>query len=80
MLLAFTNSKKLSPHLLHSLVPSGICCLKESENNVAHIDPAKCKNCGMCAKECPTGAIANIRTWVREQQAAAKAAAEAHQA
>ncbi|MDQ9827084.1 4Fe-4S binding protein, partial [Acinetobacter sp. 163] len=31
------------------------------ENNVAFIDPEKCKNCGMCAKECPTGAINNMR-------------------
>ena len=27
------------------------------ENNNALIDPVKCKNCGMCLKECPTGAI-----------------------
>lgn len=31
------------------------------ENNLAYIDPDKCKNCGMCAKECPTGAIHNER-------------------
>ena len=31
------------------------------ENNLAKIDPAKCKNCGLCAKECPTGAINNMR-------------------
>lgn len=31
------------------------------ENNLAYIDPDKCKNCGMCAKECPTGAIINLR-------------------
>ena len=31
------------------------------ENNVAKIDPEKCKNCGLCAKECPTGAINNMR-------------------
>ena len=31
------------------------------ENNLAHIDPLKCKNCGLCAKECPTGAINNMR-------------------
>lgn len=31
------------------------------ENNLAYIDPEKCKNCGMCAKECPTGAILNMR-------------------
>ncbi|MEG0291537.1 MAG: RnfABCDGE type electron transport complex subunit B [Anaerovoracaceae bacterium] len=27
------------------------------ENNLAKVDYDKCKNCGMCAKECPTGAI-----------------------
>jgi electron transport complex protein RnfB len=27
------------------------------ENNLASIDPAKCRNCGMCVKVCPTGAI-----------------------
>lgn len=31
------------------------------ENNLAMIDPEKCKNCGLCAKECPTGAIINLR-------------------
>ncbi|MDY5462766.1 RnfABCDGE type electron transport complex subunit B [Hornefia butyriciproducens] len=31
------------------------------ENNLAYIDPEKCKNCGMCAKECPTGAIHDER-------------------
>ena len=31
------------------------------ENNLAAIDPEKCKNCGLCAKECPTGAIINLR-------------------
>ena len=31
------------------------------ENNHAFIDPEKCKNCGMCATECPTKAINNMR-------------------
>ena len=31
------------------------------EDNHAMIDPEKCKNCGLCAKECPTGAINNMR-------------------
>lgn len=31
------------------------------ENNLAKIDPEKCKNCGLCAKECPTTAIMNLR-------------------
>lgn len=30
------------------------------ENNRAVIDPEKCKNCGLCAKECPTGAILKL--------------------
>ena len=30
------------------------------ENNLASIDYDKCKNCGLCAKECPTGAIVVI--------------------
>ncbi len=44
------------------------------ENNVAFIDPEKCKNCGMCAKECPTGAINNMRL---KKVAAKKVEAEA---
>ena len=31
------------------------------ENNLAYIDPEKCKNCGMCSKVCPTGAIINLK-------------------
>lgn len=31
------------------------------ENNLAKVDYEKCKNCGLCAKECPTGAILNLR-------------------
>ncbi len=30
------------------------------ENNKAVIDPEKCKNCGMCAKECPDGSIIKL--------------------
>lgn len=30
------------------------------EDNKAVIDPALCKNCGLCAKECPTGAIIKL--------------------
>ena len=43
------------------------------ENNLAYIDPAKCKNCGMCEKECPTGNILNMRL---VKKAAEKKAAE----
>ena len=31
------------------------------ENNVAQVDLEACKNCGLCEKECPTGAIVNYR-------------------
>lgn len=41
------------------------------ENNLARIDYDKCKNCGLCAKECPTGAIVNYR----KKKAPAKPAA-----
>ena len=30
------------------------------EDNKAVIDPQKCKNCGMCVRECPTGAIVKL--------------------
>ena len=30
------------------------------EDNRAVIDPEKCKNCGMCVKECPTHAIVKL--------------------
>lgn len=53
------------------------------ENNLATIDPEKCKNCGLCAKECPTGAINNMRVKKKPDpaqqakiEAAKKAAAE----
>ncbi|MDO4546022.1 MAG: RnfABCDGE type electron transport complex subunit B [Bacillota bacterium] len=42
------------------------------ENNVAQIDLDACKNCGICAKECPTGAIVNFR----KKKAPAKPAAK----
>lgn len=31
------------------------------ENNLAKVDFDKCKNCGLCVKECPTNAIVNLR-------------------
>ena len=41
----------------------------------------KCKNCGLCAKECPTGAINNMRAKRKPAQAPAPApAAEAKEA
>ena len=45
------------------------------ENNLARVDFEKCKNCGLCAKECPTGAIVNLRP--KKQIPAKNAAAEA---
>jgi ferredoxin len=30
------------------------------ENNLAYIDPAKCKLCRKCVAECPTGAIVAV--------------------
>ncbi|MDD7510851.1 MAG: RnfABCDGE type electron transport complex subunit B [Peptostreptococcaceae bacterium] len=51
------------------------------ENNLAFIDPEKCKNCGMCSKVCPTGAIVNMRKPPVKKAAPAKpAAAEAPKA
>ncbi|MBQ9707609.1 MAG: RnfABCDGE type electron transport complex subunit B [Firmicutes bacterium] len=58
------------------------------ENFLAHIDPVKCKNCGLCVKECPTEAIINLRKkktpakpkMTPEQIEAAKAAAAAKKA
>lgn len=41
------------------------------ENNLAKIDLEKCKNCGLCEKECPTHAIVNLRV----KKAVAKPAA-----
>ncbi|MBQ4650074.1 MAG: RnfABCDGE type electron transport complex subunit B [Firmicutes bacterium] len=46
------------------------------ENNLAFIDPEKCKNCGLCAKDCPTGAIINMRA-MRKPAVAPAPAAEA---
>lgn len=45
------------------------------ENNLAYIDPIACKNCGMCSKECPTGAIINMRKPPVKKAAPAKPAA-----
>jgi len=34
-------------------------------DNVARIDYQKCRVCGLCVRECPTGAIVNVRGWDR---------------
>ena len=50
------------------------------ENNHAFIDPEKCKNCGMCAKVCPTTAIVNLKQLAKlkeKAQAEAETAVEA---
>ncbi|MEE0772879.1 MAG: RnfABCDGE type electron transport complex subunit B [Anaerovoracaceae bacterium] len=44
------------------------------EDNLARVDLTKCKNCGVCAKECPTGAIVNFRK--KKAAPAVKPAAE----
>ena len=46
------------------------------ENNLAFIDPEKCKNCGMCAKVCPTTAIVNLKQLAKLKEKA-NATAEA---
>ena len=45
-------------------------------DNLAFIDPEKCRNCGMCAKVCPTGAIRNLRLLAKEKEARAAKSAE----
>ncbi|MBQ0078308.1 MAG: RnfABCDGE type electron transport complex subunit B, partial [Eubacterium sp.] len=57
------------------------------ENFLAKVNFDACKNCGICAKECPTGAIVNLRKkapakpkMTPEQIEAAKAAAAAKKA
>jgi electron transport complex protein RnfB len=32
-------------------------------DNIARIDYEKCRVCGLCLRECPTGTIANLRGW-----------------
>ena len=47
------------------------------ENNVSYINPEKCRACGLCVRECPTGAI--IATWplpVLKPKTAAETAAK----
>lgn len=47
------------------------------ENNLASIDPAKCKSCGMCVVECPTGAINTLKEMTAAQAEKLKAANKA---
>lgn len=43
------------------------------DNNLAYIDPFKCKLCRKCAPECPTNAILEINFPVRKERAEAEA-------
>ena len=45
------------------------------ENNLAYIDPAKCKLCTKCVEECPTGAIHKFNFPVKKAAPAAPAQA-----
>mgnify|MGYP000761288446 FL=1 len=47
------------------------------ENNLAYIDPTKCKSCRKCEMECPKGAIHAINFPPRKQKTEAPAAGEA---
>lgn len=40
-------------HIYHKKCPAGVC----KALTQVHIDEEKCKKCGMCAKNCPVGAI-----------------------
>jgi Na+-translocating ferredoxin:NAD+ oxidoreductase RNF subunit RnfB len=50
------------------------------ENNLAYIDPAKCKSCRKCEQECPKGAIIAKNFPPRKPKVEAPAAAAAPQA
>jgi electron transport complex protein RnfB len=45
------------------------------ENNVAYIDPEKCRLCTKCVDECPTGALTKVNFPVRPARPAQSAAA-----
>lgn len=49
------------------------------ENNLATIHLDKCKNCGLCEKECPTNAIVNLRVKKAPAKPAAPVAAAAEE-
>ena len=40
-------------HIYHKKCPAGVC----KALTQVHIDEEKCKKCGICAKNCPVGAI-----------------------
>ena len=43
-------------------------------DNLAYIDPQKCRLCRKCAAECPTGAITEVNFPPRKEAVAAEAA------
>lgn len=40
-------------HILHKICPAGVC----RELTIYRIEEEKCRGCGLCLKNCPTGAI-----------------------
>ena len=80
------NSKDKAPKTMKNCKLGCIGCKKcektckfdaiHVEDNLARIDYTKCKNCGMCAKECPTGALVVIPKQKKVVVAAPSAATE----
>ena len=47
------------------------------ENNVASVDQDKCKSCGMCVTQCPTGALNTLKPMTKEAFDKLKASTDA---